>query len=123
MEFFCSPAALETVLSAVKAVPSIAYQAVNAKGEYQSNMAEDTVIAATWGVFPNQEIVQPTVVDVAAFKVWKDEAFALWTAGWASLYDGESQSQKLLAELKDTYYLVSLLDNNYVDGDLFKVFA
>ena len=32
----------------------------------------------TWGVFPGQEIQQPTVVDAQAFLAWKDEAFALW---------------------------------------------
>mmetsp|Transcript_44827 Transcript_44827/g.114603 ORF Transcript_44827/g.114603 Transcript_44827/m.114603 type:complete len:601 (+) Transcript_44827:95-1897(+) len=122
MEFFCSPAALETMLSAVKKIPSISYQVVNAKGEYQSNMAEDAVVAVTWGVFPNKEIMQPTVVDASSFKVWKDEAFALWTAGWASLYEANSVSQKVLGEIKSSYFLVSLLDNNYVDGDLFKVF-
>jgi len=83
---------------------------------------EDAVVAVTWGVFPNKEIMQPTVVDASSFKVWKDEAFALWTAGWASLYEANSVSQKVLGEIKSSYFLVSLLDNNYVDGDLFKVF-
>ncbi|CAI5722244.1 unnamed protein product [Peronospora destructor] len=34
--------------------------------------------ARDWGVFPNKEILQPTIVDSSSFLVWKDEAFALW---------------------------------------------
>ena len=60
-------------------------------------------------------------VDIPAMQVWKDEAFALWTTAWASLYEAGSSSAQLLTEIQDTYYLVSLLDNNYIDSDLFKV--
>ena len=46
----------------------------------------------TWGVFPGQEVQQPTVVDSQAFMAWKDEAFALWdqfltVAGRAALLE------------------------------------
>ena len=30
---------------------------------------DDAVVAATWGVFPGKEIVQPTIVDQASFLV------------------------------------------------------
>merc|ERR1711972_145133 len=59
LEFFCPPKALDGLLAAVKADSSISYQVVNTKGAYQSNIAEDAVLAATWGVFPGKEIVQP----------------------------------------------------------------
>jgi len=121
MEFFCPPDALDALLAAVKSQPSIAYQVVNAAGDYKSNIEEDAVIAATWGVFPGKEIVQPTIVDKASFMVWKDEAFDLWTTAWAGLYEQGSSSYQLLTEIRDTHYLVSLLDNNYIDSDLFKV--
>lgn len=29
----------------------------------------------TWGVFPNCEILQPTIFDPDTFHVWKNEAF------------------------------------------------
>jgi methylenetetrahydrofolate reductase (NADPH) len=29
----------------------------------------------TWGVFPDKEILQPTIFDPSTFLVWKDEAF------------------------------------------------
>jgi len=123
LEFFCPPEKLEAVLAAANGKPTISYQAVRAKGDYISNIQEDAILAATWGVFPNSEIVQPTVVDAPSFKVWKDEAFELWTSAWAALYEAGCQSEKTLKEVKDTYYLVSILDNNYIDGNLFKVFS
>ena len=45
--------------------------------------------AVTWGVFPDKEIVQPTIVDASSFRVWKDEAFELWVKQWASIYEPE----------------------------------
>uniref|UniRef100_A0A061S486 methylenetetrahydrofolate reductase (NADH) n=1 Tax=Tetraselmis sp. GSL018 TaxID=582737 RepID=A0A061S486_9CHLO len=123
LEFFCSPDAFKGLLEKIAAAPSLSYQAINGKGEYKSNLGEDAIVAMTWGVFPNKEIVQPTIVDCPSFKVWKDEAFDLWTTSWASLYEAGSQSAKTLSEIKDTYYLVSLIDNNFVNGDIFKVFA
>ena len=38
MEFFCPPDALDALLAAVKSQPSIAYQVVNAAGDYKSNL-------------------------------------------------------------------------------------
>ena len=39
------------------------------------------------------EIKQPTVVDAIAFEHWKTEAFGVWTAEWAALYEADSQSR------------------------------
>lgn len=33
----------------------------------------------TWGVFPNCEILQPTIFDPDTFHVWKNEAFKVYT--------------------------------------------
>ena len=49
----------------------------------------NSVNAVTWGVFPEKEIVQPTIVDASSFRVWKDEAFDLWIKQWASIYEPE----------------------------------
>lgn len=48
-----------------------------------------------------------------SFKVWKDEAFALWREQWAKLYPEGSASRELLHHISDTYYLVNLVDNDY----------
>ena len=75
-------------------------------------------MAVTWGVFPGKEIMQPTIVDTRSFLIWKDEAFGLWMSDWASIYDEKSTSFKLLKEIYETYYLVNIVDNNYVDSKL-----
>jgi methylenetetrahydrofolate reductase (NADPH) len=75
--------------------------------------------ALTWGVFPNREVVQPTIFDPATFfGVWSEEAFSLWTTGWMRLYDPESDTYELLETLRDTYYLCAIVDNDYyLDND------
>ena len=80
------------------------------------------VQAVTWGVFPGREVLQPTVVDVESFLVWKEEAFALWMI-WADAYDEESVSRELiLGEIMESFFLVSVVDADFVAGDIFAVF-
>ena len=52
----------------------------------------------------------------------QDEAFELWTEEWGRIYDDDSDSKKLLKEIADNWWLVSLVDNDYIHGDLFSVF-
>ncbi|KAJ7552662.1 hypothetical protein O6H91_06G063700 [Diphasiastrum complanatum] len=122
VEFFCSPEKLASLIEKAKKLPSLTYIAMNAKGETQSNIGPNDVNAVTWGVFPAKEVIQPTVVDPVSFMVWKDEAFQAWEFEWASLYSDDDTSKKLLSEIKDTYYLVSIVDNDYIHGDLFATF-
>uniref|UniRef100_A0A2N9IL40 Methylenetetrahydrofolate reductase n=1 Tax=Fagus sylvatica TaxID=28930 RepID=A0A2N9IL40_FAGSY len=123
VEFFCSREKLDALVDKCKASPSLTYMAVNKEGNWISNVRQTAVNAVTWGVFPAKEIIQPTVVDPASFMVWKDEAFEIWSRGWASLFPEGDPSRKLLEEVQSSYYLVSLVDNDYVHGDLFAVFT
>jgi len=118
-EFFCSPQILGKLIAGFEKqnLKFFGYTAVNQKGEVKSNVKEDSVNAVTWGVFPGQEIIQPTVVDYKSFMTWKDEAFALWN-DWIGLYEAGTESKKLLQEVKDTYFLVNIVDNDFVRGDL-----
>ena len=144
VEFFCSKDKLDTLLKKIDGINSAAtngaaatnggeksanmltYIAVNAKGEKKTNTEGSSVTAVTWGVFPGREILQPTVVDPISFMVWKDEAFDLWTSEWGSVYgsdsDDDKKSLEVLQKVKDTYFLVSLVDNDFVNGDIFKLF-
>ncbi|KAF2282557.1 hypothetical protein GH714_043676 [Hevea brasiliensis] len=92
-------------------------------GTLVSNVGTNDVNVVTWGVFPAKQIIQPTVVDPASFNVWKDEAFEIWSRGWASLYPEDDPSRKLLEGVQSGYFLVSLVDNDYIHGDIFAVFA
>ncbi len=74
--------------------------------------SKDSPNAVTWGIFPDHEVVQPTIVESASFMAWKDEAFELW-AQWKLLYDGESKSAKTIQNVENTWYLVNIVDNNF----------
>ena len=54
---------------------------------------------------------------------WKAEAFALWRTIWADAYDEDSETRALLYDIHDTYFLVSVVDNDFVSGDIWRVFA
>lgn len=99
LEFFCSKEKLDALVEKCKALPSLTYMAVNKDGSWVSNTGQTAVNAVTWGVFPAREIIQPTVVDPASFIVWKDEAFEIWSRGWARLYPEGDSSRKLLEEV------------------------
>jgi methylenetetrahydrofolate reductase (NADPH) len=70
--------------------------AVNSAGDCLAKDPEGGVTALTWGVFPNKEILQPTIFDFNTFVVWSKESFQLWIDAWASLYDDDSESADLL---------------------------
>ncbi|CAK9170446.1 unnamed protein product [Ilex paraguariensis] len=122
VEFFCSRERLNALVEKCKSFSSLTFMAVNKEGSWISNINQTDVNAVTWGVFPAKEIIQPTVVDPSSFLVWKDEAFEIWSRGWAKLYPEGDPSRKLLEEVQGSYYLVSLVDNDYIHGDLFAIF-
>jgi len=78
--------------------------------------------AVTWGVFPAKEIIQPTVVDPVSFPIWKDEAFELWTSQWASIYEEGSVSRQIIETIHDTYFLVNIVDNDYINCKMLDMF-
>ena len=53
---------------------------------------------------------------------WKDEAFALWLSVWAVVYHEESQASELLHTIHDTYFLVSVVDNDVLQGNIWNIF-
>ncbi|XP_077239202.1 putative methylenetetrahydrofolate reductase (NADH) [Tasmannia lanceolata] len=122
LEFFCSKDKLNMLVEKCMTIPSLTYIAVNKEGKCVSNVGPTVVNAVTWGVFPAKEIIQPTVVDPGSFMVWKDEAFVIWTKGWGCLFPEGDPSSKILEQVESSYYLVSLVDNDYIHGDLFSVF-
>ncbi|GLT66065.1 hypothetical protein SLA2020_384580 [Shorea laevis] len=123
LEFFCSGDKLNALVEKSRAFTYLTYIAVNKEGSFISNVGLGDVNAVTWGVFPAKEIIQPTVVDPNSFMVWKDEAFEIWSRSWANLYPEDDPSKKLLEEVQSSYYLVSLVDNDYINGDIFAAFA
>eukprot|EP01128_Nolandella_sp_AFSM9_P010224 TRINITY_DN7037_c0_g1_i1.p1 TRINITY_DN7037_c0_g1~~TRINITY_DN7037_c0_g1_i1.p1 ORF type:complete len:841 (-),score=260.30 TRINITY_DN7037_c0_g1_i1:78-2600(-) len=121
VEFFCSKDNFELLKKLMPKYPSLSFQAVNKAGEHEGNLTD--VSAVTWGVWPSSEIKQPTIVDPNIFmNVWKDEAYGLWETSWGSLYEEGSESKKVISGIADSYYLVNIIDNNFIDGDIFSIF-
>lgn len=110
--------------------PSMNLYAVNNIGDemragiglgWDGDAKVDTVTALTWGVFPHREIIQPTIFDPSTFLVWAEEAFSLWDSAWLNLYDFGSYSFELIENVRDTFYLVAIVDNDFMDdGKLFQ---
>ena len=123
IEFFIERTQLTSLLQALEKFPSLTYQAVNRTNDVFSRPSHPGINAVTWGVFPGQEIQQPTIVDPESFMIWKEEAFQLWLSDWASLYPEGSVSHKVISEIPETHYLVNIVENNFVNGDIFEVFT
>eukprot|EP00166_Cyanidium_caldarium_P004320 ctg_452.g221 len=99
---------------------ALSIYAINAAGEQRTNVRKPRTNAVTWGIFPDREVIQPTVVCPESFKAWSKEAFALWIQNWASIYDheqgtpAEQRSVQLIRDIHDTFWLVNVVDNNFV---------
>lgn len=123
LEFFTSRENVAALLEVLQDYPRVNYHVINHTGKDDITNADRLKpIAVTWGVFPGAEIWQPTVVDPISFMYWKDEAFGLWTNHWGELYDEGSKSRQIIDYFHDTYYLVNLVDNEFVkENILFEV--
>jgi len=120
VEFFCSREHVESLKKFLPQFPSLQLQAMSRAGD--SFATFNSVTAVTWGVFPGTEIKQPTVVDPEVFIIWKDEAFALWSSEWSDIYSHDSPSYRLLEEIASSFYLVNIVDNNFISGEIFHIF-
>lgn len=104
LEFFASPELLKSIMEVMR-LPDhsqLSFYAINSdKVKYSTSGGEgiSNTIALTWGVFPNKEILQPTVFDHDSFVVWSDEVFQLWIKSWAHLYDDGTVSSDLIYEV------------------------
>ena len=129
LEFFCSPESWKRLHACLDKRPGITYHATDASsGAVVTNRpAGETINAVTWGVFPQREIIQPTVVDSTSFEAWAREAFDLWMSRWYRVYldhgERDEAARNAIKEIHDTWYLVNMVENDYVDGNVFDVFS
>ncbi|KZF25370.1 methylenetetrahydrofolate reductase 2 [Xylona heveae TC161] len=112
LELFISPELISEVITRIERNPDLTYYAVNKDGELKTNAPSDGPNAVTWGVFPGQEIIQPTIVETISFLAWKDEAFRLGY-DWARCHSASSPSRHLIGSMMDTWYLVNIVHNDF----------
>lgn len=48
----------------------------------------------------------------------KDEAYTVWKSKWAHKYPEGHASRILLDSIINSYFLVNIVDNNYITGDV-----
>lgn len=117
VECFVSPDKADILTKMVTDNPNLNLYAVRFNGqELRVGVEDGGVTALTWGVFPNREILQPTIFDPEIFLVWAEEAFSLWSTMWLNLYDFGSDSYELIERMRDDYYLVAIIDNDFTSG-------
>lgn len=89
------------------------YEASNISGaQFSTNLEKGASSAVTWGVFPNREIIQSTIIEEESFLAWKEESFSIWKQ-WMYLYNTQSVSFKLLEHIYNTYHLVTVVHHDY----------
>lgn len=118
VEFFASTAQFEQIKTKLCGDKDsvFSYYASNAAGALESNLPEDSANAVTWGVFPNREILQSTIIEEESFAAWCEEAFSIWKE-WQRLYKPGTASYKLLEDIYQDYYLVTVLSHDYIGED------
>lgn len=98
---------------------SITYYCGDNKGNVTSNLplskdSHNIKNTITWGVFPQKEVLLPTIIDFESFKAWNEEAFILWLE-WARCYKRDSKPYQMLNSVYENYYLVSLISHDFKD--------
>ena len=112
LELLVAPSLIEVVLERIENNKDLTYYAVNKSGDLRTNTRDEGPNAVTWGIFPNREIVQPTIVETVSFLAWKDEAYRLGD-DWSRCYAAESPSRKLIANIMETWHLVNIVNNDF----------
>lgn len=103
----------------------ISYYAVDKSGNLATNCNDDDINAVTWGVFPGEEILQPTIVEKTSFLAWKDEVYQLFDE-WAKISKSnkveiEENKQikfgEFISDFSQDYVLVNLVNNDFLDNN------
>ncbi|KAF8599080.1 MTHFR-domain-containing protein [Ceratobasidium sp. AG-I] len=118
VEFFAPRKEVEKLVEAVQQFGDgwITFFAGDNEEGFDTNVPDGGGNAVTWGVFPGQEIAQPTIIDRDSFLAWKDDAFMIWN-DFGLCYPPDSPSRKLLEEVSKTRWLVSIVHHDFKNPD------
>lgn len=119
VELFMSASDKDRLISRIDSLgpnAQVTYFAGNAKGDFQSNLGDGEANTVTWAVFPGKEIVQSTIIERDSFEAWREEAFEIWSE-WSLLFPKGSASRKLVEEVKDGRWLVTVVHHDYKDRE------
>ncbi|CCH41408.1 methylenetetrahydrofolate reductase (NADPH) [Wickerhamomyces ciferrii] len=91
----------------------LTYFAIDFNDDLITNSKDDSANAVTWGIFPGQEVLQPTIVEKVSFLAWKDEVFRI-AEEWSGIFEDGSDSKNTIKTIINDYALVNIVDNDYV---------
>ncbi|KAL6945130.1 hypothetical protein ACO0QE_002576 [Hanseniaspora vineae] len=94
----------------------ISYYMGGSNGDFQTNMQTNSSSVVTWGVFPNSEIQQTTIVEEESFKAWRDEAFSIWME-WSKLFPRNSEQHMFLKNTYHNFCLVAIVYHDFTNFD------
>ncbi|KAG7854874.1 hypothetical protein KL939_004623 [Ogataea angusta] len=112
VEMFISKKDWEALLPRLSANEYVTYYVSDSRGGYASNLPGHKSNCVTWGVFPDREIVQTTIIEEESFRAWSEEAFNIWRE-WQLLYARGSVSHTLISQVLEQYLLVSVVHHDY----------
>lgn len=115
VEFFVSPEKWKALKEKLLKLADgeVSYFAATSTSGLESNLPTGCHSnSVTWGVFPSREVVQSTIIEEESFLAWRDESFGIWRE-WQRIYPTRSASSKLLGEIADSYYLVSIIHHDF----------
>ncbi|SCU88323.1 LAFA_0E12002g1_1 [Lachancea sp. 'fantastica'] len=96
--------------------PNVSFYVGDSEDAFYSSLETNGSSVVTWGVFPNSEILQTTIVEEESFKAWRDEAFSIWLE-WSKLFPRGSATNSLLRQVRKDYYLVSIVHHDFSQCD------
>lgn len=96
--------------------PKVSYYVGDSHGNFSSSLDAKSSNAVTWGVFPDREILQTTIIEEESFKAWCDEAFAIWRE-WGKLYPEQSSSRALIDTVRRDFVLLTVVWHDFTDLD------
>lgn len=107
------------------------YAAGRGKDQWLTNMDKGDANAVTWGIFAGKEIITTTLIEEMSFKSWKvsslalswvrlnipqEEASSIWNE-WEQLYPPKSDTRKLLKDLGEKRWLLSIVHHDFKRPD------
>lgn len=92
------------------------YYLGDSTGLFETNLEPQSSSVVTWGVFPNSQVLQTTIIEEESFKAWRDEAFSIWLE-WSKLFPRNTPTNAFLKQMHRDYYLVSIVHHDFSDCD------
>ncbi|CCF59569.1 hypothetical protein KAFR_0H01590 [Kazachstania africana CBS 2517] len=94
----------------------VSYYAGDSDGLFDTNLDGHSSNVVTWGVFPNSQIIQTTIIEEESFKAWRDEAFSIWYE-WSKLFPRNTPTNTFLKQIYSDYCIVSIVHHDFIEID------